>query len=102
MNRQQKQSTGIFIFGIVLWFGNNIYHGWNLEAQSTLERILDYVVLFSAILSALWRPVSQNVTNYKIDHALIVRDKSYAEDIGCVNEMAKEKMKTDDSVDKVI
>lgn len=97
MNTQQKQSIGFVIFGIVLWFGNNIYHGWNLEAQSILERVLDYTVIFSLIMGAVWRPVSQETTNYKIDHALIVRNKTYGEDIKCIKEMVSEEKTTLDS-----
>lgn len=44
IEKREKIALGLFIFGILWYFGENFYFGWHLHVQSAVEGVADFMV----------------------------------------------------------
>lgn len=66
MPKGQKQSLGIFFIAMLIYFGSNYYYGWNAKPETAGEGVCYFLVIALIVLAVLWRPVSNDVTNYNM------------------------------------
>lgn len=56
MNKREKIAFGLAITGIVWYFAQNFYFGWNMKPESVAEGITDFMVWIFWVLAYFIKP----------------------------------------------
>lgn len=70
VSKREKIALGLAITGIVWYFAENFYFGWNAKPESALEGAADFMVWVFWVLAFFIKPT--RIENTKIDKTTII------------------------------
>lgn len=68
--KREKIALILFIVGVIWWFAENAYFGWNRQPESALEGIADFMVWVFWGLGFFIKPT--RIENTKIEHTTMI------------------------------
>lgn len=87
MSKRDKLSIGLVIFGLILYPVQNFYFGWNREAQSILEHVVDWIVIATVLAGFIIKPSSTTIKQSNIKTKTV--NVYQPEQVVSVNELKK-------------
>lgn len=77
-NLREKISIGLVLFGIIVFFGDNIYFGWHLTSQSKAESIWDAIYFWPLIIAFFTKPfsVKEDKTIINTTKGVVIKNKN--------------------------